>query len=98
MGGVGSLKSRCRSLAKHLTFDSHADLAGDILEGLIDAPEEGDGILEMYRPVNEMETGLRSADDRDVEIIESMGIDPGLEDETEARNLASPVEDQRQGR
>jgi hypothetical protein len=27
-----------------------------------------------------------------------MGIDPGLEDETEARNLASPVEDQRQGR
>lgn len=98
MGGVGFLESRCGSLAKHLTVDSHADLAGDILEGLIDAPEEGDGILEMYRPVNEMEAALKPADDQDVEIIESMGIDPGLEDETEARNLASPVEDQRQGR
>lgn len=52
----------------------------------------------MYRPVNEMEAGLRSADDQDVEIIESMGIDPGLEDETEARNLASPVDDRGRGR
>jgi hypothetical protein len=42
----------------------------------------------------------RSAEDADIEPtedelaidhLESMGIDPGLEDETEARNLASPV-------
>jgi hypothetical protein len=73
-------------------------LAGDILEGLIDAPEEGDGIVEMYRPLTETNAHYDLIDDQDVELIDSMGIDPGLEDETEARNLASPTDDRVQDR
>lgn len=45
----------------------------------------------MYRSI--ADDPAEPLDDQSVEIIESMGIDPGLEDETEARNLASPMDD-----
>jgi hypothetical protein len=64
------------------------DLAQDIMEMLIDAPEEGDGIYEVYGSPQDAVVH----NEAEVIDLESMGIDPGLEAETEARDLASPVE------
>lgn len=57
---------------------------------MIDAPEEQDGIFMAYRSAEDAESGPTD-DELAIDHLESMGIDPGLEDETEARNLASPV-------
>ena len=71
-------------------FDRTSDLALDILEALIDAPEEQDGIFMAYRSAEDVDAGA-TEHELAIDHSESMGIDPGLEDETEARNLASPV-------
>jgi len=43
-----------------------------------------------YRSAEDADVGA-TEDELAIDHLESMGIDPGLEDETEARNLASPV-------